>query len=187
MQHLSTLIFLASLLGSASASNEYSDSGRMVTVSMESVSGTGSDLSNIKCVEYNTGMGADFTEGCFSTIYNVNEKVVGCDVAFDGEKCNSCTICITTDEPPILGYNIDCQNRLPEKTTKSFCTPLVDGNVQDLLLVSGHFPNTDFVFDSTADVPTMAPGTGTSSVAPGSGMVFVAAGVTLAALGAAIL
>ena len=178
MLRVGTFALFAFLFRKTSASRPYNQNGRQVEVYVETLAGTESDMSNTKCVEYLKGASNDFTKACFDTVHNVNEVVVGCAVRYDDQACNFCKICTTTDDPPIVGYEVDCNNILPTKTTKSQCVILNDMNIQTRLVAGQHFSDQEFIFDSSKSATTddseettsgtMQSATGAAAVAVGA-------------------
>jgi hypothetical protein len=139
---------------------------RKVDVWEDPFDGTESVLSNTKCVKYTQGAPTDWVSGCFTTVYNINNSTIGCGTDFDDTDCNSCERCVTNDVPSAPGFEVDCNNKLPEKSIQSRCEPLSDRNIQDYLTKSGHFDDIDFVFEQEAvaqPAPTPADGDDTSS------------------------
>jgi hypothetical protein len=165
------------MLTAADAVTSYTttNGNRKVKVWEVPVTGTASDLSNTKCIEYTEGAPTDWTKGCFTTIYNINNNTIGCATDFDDMDCNSCNRCESTDTPPISGFEVECNNQLPTKNIQSRCEPLFDRNIQDFLTNSEF--DVDFVFaEEAVPAPTPTGGGGSSATSTFSlAMVAVAA------------
>ena len=163
-----SLALIALVLGSASSENTYTTSGGRVAVAYTvPLEGTASNMSNAKCIEYKEGIPSDYSSGCVSTVYNGNGKIIECAVDFDNKNCKSCAVCQTTDEVPIIGFEVDCTNLLPEKNIQSSCKPFEDDLIKEYLLRPDHFKGTTFDFNSTA------PGTKVNNDNGSSGAILV--------------
>ena len=125
------------------------DNGRKVVAYQES--------NSTKCVQYLAGA-ASYTTACFDQDLNVNAAVVGCAVRLDDKACTACQVCINTDDFS-EGFTLDCNNLLPEKTTRT-CTPYNDENIQNILVSRSDFTNMQLVFEEKDDecLPTIAHG-----------------------------
>jgi len=144
----------------AQAKNTYSANGRKVIAYTEPVEGTASDNSHKKCIEYQEGGPRDYTKGCVSAILNTNDELFSCEVSFDDTLCNTCKLCETNaahpQGPGLIGFEVNCNNKLPEKNIQSDCAPFQDIAIQQYLLRPNHFADTPFDFASKVPVPAPA-------------------------------
>jgi surface protein len=121
---------------------------KTVRATSELIEGTSSELSEQKCIEYILGA-EGYSTACFSTVYNRIGFALSCSVEFDGTECDSCSICISSDEVPYIGYEVQCNSIQSDKTT-STCTELSDQNIQEVL-VGDQFSGYEFWSKKTSD------------------------------------
>jgi hypothetical protein len=160
MMNRSILVLAALVYATCDATQQftYTSGSKEVIFSLDYLDDNGSTLA---CVNLTKGFDAGaYEEACFGRKLNERGIFQGCEISFDGARCNKCEPCVVSGE---VGFTIDCFNIQPQKN-KLLCEQFKNETVQELLAGESFVSSTfDFALNTTAPKNTTSNGSGSGN------------------------